>query len=52
MNKKTLESLVEKKTGDTRVVSVRVPEKTLKKLEKKGIKISTTVKNVLERLAE
>lgn len=53
MDKKTLGELVKKKeSNESRVVSVRVRERVLKKLEVKGIDISATMKAVLERLAE
>jgi len=53
MNKQTLNSLVKKKeSNESKVVSVRIRMKTLKKLEKKGIDVKSTIRSVLERLSE
>lgn len=54
MDKKALDSLVVKKDrlGKNEVVGIRVPTKTLDRLKQKGIDVQSTVRNVLERLAE
>lgn len=57
MDKKTLESLVAKdeSLGKNKLIGIRIPLKTFRRLEDKGISgksLSQTVRNFLERLAE
>lgn len=53
MNKKQLDDLtVRKQKSESKIVSIRVPLKLVKKLEAKDLDVPKTVKNILERLAE
>lgn len=53
MEHKDLQGLIiKKRKGGTRVVSFRLPEELLARLEKKGVDIPKTVKQLLERIAD
>lgn len=53
MDRKTMDDLtVKRDDSDSKVVSVRVSARVVKLLQKKGIDINKTVRNLLERLAE
>ena len=54
MDKRTLDKLATRgrKKKESIVVSARIPLKVFECLERRGINISETIKNVLGRLAE
>jgi len=54
MDRKSLESLVVEndRLGDTKIIGLRLPVALVKKLKAKNIDIQSTVRNLLERLAE
>lgn len=53
MDKRLLNELtIKRTTKESHVVSVRVDKRVYDALNKKGIDVSKTIKNLLERLAE